>query len=73
MACGEIYPILSPGSFHPERQVGFDGRLGAASQRLNALMGAVNTVRPAVRDFYASLTDEQKAALSIQPALQNRG
>ena len=51
-----------------------DGRLDAAQQRVAALIGAVDTVRPAVRDFYASLTDEQKAALSIQPApQQNRG
>jgi hypothetical protein len=51
-----------------------DGRLDAAQQRVAALIGAVDTVRPAVRDFYASLTDEQKAALSIQPApRQNRG
>ena len=51
-----------------------DARLDAAQQRVAALIGAVDTVRPAVRDFYASLTDEQKAALSIQPApQQNRG
>jgi hypothetical protein len=43
-----------------------DGRLDAAQQRVTALITAVDTVRPAVRDFYASLTDEQKAALSIQ-------
>ena len=50
-----------------------DGRLDAAQQRVAALIGAVGTVRPAVRDFYASLTDEQKAALSIQGAPKNRG
>ncbi len=50
-----------------------DGRLGVAQQRVTALIGAVDTVRPAVADFYASLTDEQKAALSVQPAPQNRG
>jgi hypothetical protein len=50
-----------------------DGRLDAAQQRIAALIGAVGTVRPAVRDFYATLTDEQKAALSIKPATQNRG
>jgi hypothetical protein len=43
-----------------------DGRLDAAQQRVTALIQAVDTVKPAVRDFYASLTDEQKAALSIQ-------
>ena len=54
-----------------------DGRLDAAQQRVTALITAVDTVRPAVSDFYASLTDEQKAALSIQPAgkqtANNRG
>ena len=49
-----------------------DARLDAAQQRVAALIGAVDTVRPAVRDFYASLTDEQKAALSIQPAPQQK-
>jgi hypothetical protein len=31
----------------------------------------VNTVRPVVQDFYASLTDEQKAALSLQFSQQS--
>ena len=44
-----------------------EGRLDGAQQRVTALITAIDTVRPAVRDFYASLTDEQKAALSIQP------
>ena len=43
-----------------------DGRLDAAQKRVAALIQAVNTIRPAVRDFFASLTDEQKAALNIQ-------
>ena len=47
-----------------------DGRLDAAQQRVAALITAVDAVRPAVRDFYALLTDEQKAALSIQPTQQ---
>jgi hypothetical protein len=50
-----------------------EGRLNAAQQRVAALVGAVDTVRPAVTTFYASLTDEQKATLSIQPAPQKRG
>jgi hypothetical protein len=53
-----------------------DARLDAAQQRVTALITAVDTVRPAVRDFYASLTDEQKAALSMQPGEKqtaNRG
>ncbi len=44
-----------------------EGRLDAAQQRVTALIAAIVTVRPAVYDFYASLTDEQKAELSIQP------
>ncbi len=50
-----------------------EGRLDAAKQRLAALIAAVDMVQPAVAGFYASLTDEQKAALSVQPAPQNRG
>lgn len=50
-----------------------DGRLDAAQQRVTALIGAVDTVKPAVKDFYTSLTDEQKAALSIQGSPQNHG
>ena len=43
-----------------------DGRLDAAQKRVTALIQAVNTIRPAVRDFFASLTDEQKATLNMQ-------
>jgi hypothetical protein len=43
-----------------------DGRLDAAQRRVTALIQAVNTIRPAVRDFFASLTDEQKATLNMQ-------
>ena len=43
-----------------------DGRLDAAQKRVAALIQAVNTIRPAVRDFFESLTDEQKAALNVQ-------
>lgn len=52
-----------------------DARLDAARQRVTALIQAVDTVRPAVHDFYASLSDEQKAALSVSPAREttNRG
>ena len=53
------------------------GRLEAAQNRVTALIQAVNTIRPAVRDFFASLTDEQKAALNIQTEMPlksaNRG
>lgn len=37
------------------------GRLEAMEKRLDALAQAARTVRPALEDFYASLTNEQKA------------
>jgi hypothetical protein len=40
------------------------GRLNAMEQRLEAMLEAVRTVKPALDDFYASLTDEQKARLN---------
>ena len=36
------------------------GRLAAMHQRVDAMLQAVETVRPALDKFYASLTDEQK-------------
>jgi LTXXQ motif family protein len=36
-------------------------RFDAVSNRLNAMSRAIKTVRPALADFYASLSDEQKA------------
>ncbi len=36
------------------------GRLGAMTARLDATLEAVQTVRPALETFYASLSDEQK-------------
>jgi len=36
-------------------------RLTAASERLDALLGAVKSVHSALNDFYSTLTDEQKA------------
>jgi hypothetical protein len=44
------------------------GQLDAVQKRVAGLIQAAGTIRPAVRDFYASLTDEQKAALVVQPA-----
>jgi hypothetical protein len=41
------------------------GRLDAMEQRLEAMLEAVRTVKPALDDFYASLTDEQKARLNV--------
>ena len=40
-------------------------RLDAVGKRLDALADAVNTVRPALADFYNSLTDEQKARFNV--------
>jgi LTXXQ motif family protein len=37
------------------------GRLEVMQQRLEAMISAANTVRPALEDFYASLNNEQKA------------
>jgi hypothetical protein len=37
------------------------GRLEVMQQRLEAMIEAANTVRPALQDFYASLSNEQKA------------
>jgi LTXXQ motif family protein len=37
------------------------GRLAAMESRLQAMLGAVQTVRPALERFYQSLSDEQKA------------
>jgi hypothetical protein len=36
-------------------------RFDAVGKRLNAMAGAISTVRPALADFYSSLSDEQKA------------
>ena len=36
-------------------------RFDAVGKRLNAMAVAIKTVRPALADFYSSLTDEQKA------------
>jgi hypothetical protein len=37
------------------------GRLEVMQQRLEAMIEAANSVRPALQDFYAALSDEQKA------------
>jgi LTXXQ motif family protein len=41
------------------------GRLEAMERRLDALIAAAKTVQPALEDFYASLSDEQKAHFNI--------
>jgi hypothetical protein len=41
-------------------------RLDAAEKRLSALIEAIDTVRPRVETFFASLSDDQKTALKSQ-------
>jgi hypothetical protein len=48
-ACPDETPLTPP------------GRLAAMQARLQAMIDAANAVRPALDDFYASLTSEQKA------------
>jgi LTXXQ motif family protein len=43
--------------------------LETMERRLSAMLEAVRTVQPALDDFYAALTDEQKARLAaIEPS-----
>jgi hypothetical protein len=45
------------------------GRLDALERRLSAMLEAVRTIQPTLDDFYATLTDEQKARLAaIEPS-----
>src|SRR5437879_13801963 len=45
------------------------GRLAAMESRLQVMLAAVQTVRPALERFYQSLSDEQKARFNaIAPA-----
>ena len=45
------------------------GRLDAVKARLQAMLDGVDTVRPALQNFYASLSDAQKAKLdALTPA-----
>ena len=46
-------------------------RFDAVGKRLNAMAGAIGTVRPALADFYSSLTDEQKARFNTLGPPQN--
>ena len=40
-------------------------RLDAVKMRLTAMVDAMNTIRPKLQDFYASLNDDQKAKFNI--------
>jgi hypothetical protein len=53
------------GACTTERPVTPTGRLAAAEKRLAAMLEAVRTVRPAMDAYYGSLTDEQKARLTL--------
>src|SRR5215469_9773331 len=44
------------------------GRLETLERRLSAMLGAVRILQPALDDFYATLTDEQKAHLAAVEA-----
>jgi LTXXQ motif family protein len=52
-ACPEDTPITPP------------GRLQAMEKRLQAMIDAANTLKPALNDFYGSLGNEQKARFNI--------
>jgi hypothetical protein len=41
------------------------GRLEAMEKRLDAMIASAKTVQPALEDFYASLTNEQKARFNV--------
>ena len=49
------------------------GRLETMERRLDALIAAAKTVQPALEDFYASLSDEQKAHFNILGRQADRG
>jgi LTXXQ motif family protein len=40
-------------------------RVDAVKTRLDAMVAAMKTIRPKLADFYASLSDEQKAKFNI--------
>jgi hypothetical protein len=48
-----------------ERPVTPTGRLAAAEKRLSAMLDGIRTLRPAMDAYYGSLTDEQKARLTL--------
>jgi len=48
-------------------------RLGALTDRLSALNNALNIVKPALKDFYQGLSDEQKAHFNIMGAAPQEG
>ena len=71
-AAGKAGEIMR-GACTAERPVTPTGRLAAAEQRLAAMLEAVRTVRPAMDTYYNSLTDEQKARLTLAQPHMGRG
>ena len=71
-AAGKAGEIMR-GACTAERPVTPTGRLAAAEQRLAAMLEAVRTVRPAMDIYYNSLTDEQKARLTLAQPHMGRG
>jgi len=61
------------GACTTERPVTPTGRLAATEKRLAAMLDAVRTVRPALDAYYNSLTDEQKARLTLAQPHMGRG
>jgi LTXXQ motif family protein len=60
------------GACTTERPVTPTGRLAATETRLAAMLDAVRTVRPALDTYYNSLTDEQKARLTLAQRMGHR-
>jgi hypothetical protein len=71
-AAGKAGGIMR-GACTTERPVTPTGRLAAAEKRLTAMLEAVRTVRPAMDAYYNSLTDEQKARLTLAQPHMGRG
>ena len=72
-AAGKAGEIIR-GACPAERSLTPTGRLAAAEKRLSAMLDAVRTLRPAMDAFYGSLSDEQKARLTLmQPRMRGPG
>jgi len=52
------------GACPTERPETVTGRMAAMEKRMEAMLQAIKTVRPAMDAFYETLTDEQKARLN---------
>jgi hypothetical protein len=56
---------LTKGSCPSQAPATMPGRMEAVQKRLQALLDAIKTVRPALVTFYGSLNDEQKARFNL--------